>query len=300
MKPPATSSRSGVRTVCSALAIIGVFALCALVARPASAEPGQRDDAFSRCQQELQARMSREVGGRQPDAYVDERRVQINPVSNAETRVRGTGRYLRDSNDRGREFSFDCSFNTRNGSARATFTWEAAGSAGGRYPDSGNDRDRDRDSGYGRFRRGGDVPAGRVFFSGGIVSRGSGRCLDVEGRSNRNAASVQQWTCSGGSNQLWDVIELGRNQYAIISQGSNKALTVSDGGRDGGDVEQFRWTGGESQRWRLERAGNSAYRIVSQSHTSCLDVEGAKRDDGARVQVWGCSGGANQSWLLRK
>ena len=32
----------------------------------------------------------------------------------------------------------------------------------------------------------------------------------------------------------------------------------------------------------------------------CLDVEGAKRVDGANIQMWSCSGGANQTWLLRK
>jgi hypothetical protein len=58
--------------------------------------------------------------------------------------------------------------------------------------------------------------------------------------------------------------------------------------------------GGDNQRWRVERAGNGAYRIVSISNNSCLDVEGAKREDSANIQLWSCSGGANQTWLLRK
>ena len=258
---------------------------------PASAQWDPRDEAVGRCQQELQYRMGREVGGRQPNASIDERRAQITRVSNTEARVRGNGRYMRDSNDRGRDFSFDCTFNSRNNSARATYNWSGTG-WDGQYPDP--------DPGYSRPPSGGYPPDGRIFFSGGIVSRLSGKCLDVEGRSTRNAANIQQWSCSGGSNQTWDVIDLGRGQFSIISHGSNKALTVSGRGADGVNVEQNRWNGGDNQRWRVERAGGGAYRIVSVSNNSCLDVEGAKRDDGANIQLWGCSGGANQTWLFRK
>ena len=271
-----------------AIASLGL-ALALLGPPPASAQWDPRDEAVGRCQQELQYQMGREVGGRQPNASIDERRAQITRVSNTETRVRGNGRYMRDNNDRGRDFSFDCTFNSRNNSARATYNWSGSG-WGGQYPDSG----------YDRPPAGGYPPTGRVFFSGGIVSRLSGKCLDVEGRSNRDAANVQQWSCSGGSNQRWDVIDLGRGQFSIISQGSNKALTVSGRSGDGANVEQFRWNGGDNQRWRVERAGDGAYRLVSVSNNSCLDVEGAKRDDGANIQLWGCSGGANQTWLFRK
>jgi Ricin-type beta-trefoil lectin domain len=267
------------------------LALALLSPLPASAQWDPRDEAVGRCQQELQYRMGREVGGRQPNASIDERRAQIARVSNTEARVRGNGRYMRDYNDRGRDFSFDCTFNSRNNSARPTYNWSGSG-WGGQYPDP--------DPGYNRPPSGGYPPDGRVFFSGGIVSRLSGKCLDVEGRSTRNAANIQQWSCSGGSNQLWDVIDLGRGQFSIISHGSNKALTVASRSSDGANVEQNRWNGGDNQRWRVERAGGGAYRLVSVSNNACLDVEGAKRDDGANIQLWGCSGGANQTWLFRK
>jgi hypothetical protein len=259
-------------------------------ARPVSAQWDPRDAALSRCQQELQYRMAREAGGRQPSASIDERRVQFNQASTSEGRLRGNGRYMRDFNDRGRDFTFDCTYNDRNNSARVTYRWSGSGWGGEQYPDSG----------YDRPPSGGYPPEGRVFFSGGIVSRLSGLCLDVESRSTRNAANIQQWTCSGGSNQLWDVIDLGRGEYSIISHASNKALTVAGGASDGANIEQNRWTGGDNQRWRVERAGNGAYRLVSVSHRSCLDVEGAKREDGANIQLWGCSGGANQTWLFKK
>jgi hypothetical protein len=285
MNSAVKSSRFARQLVVSTLAT----AAFVVAARPASAQWDPRDAALSRCQQELQYRIARESGGQQPSASIDERRVQFNQGPNGEVRLRGNGRYMRDFNDRGREFSFECTYSDRNNSARATYNWSGSGWGGDQYPDPG----------YQRPPSGGYSPEGRVFFSGGIVSRLSSKCLDVEGGSNRNAANIQQWSCSGGSNQLWDVIDLGRGEYSIISHLSNKALTVAGGG-DGANVQQNRWTGGDNQRWRIERAGNGAYRIVSISNNSCLDVEGAKREDGANIQLWGCSGGANQTWLLRK
>ena len=283
----ATTSRSSFRVIGSVLGVAVLLTLGSL-----GTEAAQRpscDDAFRVCQQELQDPMSREIGGRQPDVYVDERQVQISQASNSEARVRGNGRYMRDSNDRGRDFSFHYQ-NARDNRARADYRWGSSENGGGQYLDPG----------YGRPPIGGSTPDGSVFFSGDIVSRLSGKCLDVEGASSRDAANVQQWTCSGGSNQKWNVIQLGRGQFSIISRGSNKALTVSGGGGDGANVEQFRWSGGENQRWRLDKGRNDTFQIVSVSHNSCLDVEGAKRENGANIQLWGCSGGANQAWVLRK
>ena len=249
--------------------------------------------AVNRCQQELNYRVGRDAGGRSPQVVIDSRRAQVRPASNTETRVSGSARYLRDANDRGRDLTFDCTFNSRTGSTHATYRWV------GPYPDPGYEHGR---PGGGSNRPdGGDPPAGRVFFSGGIVNRTSNMCLDVEGRSNRDAANVQQWGCSGGSNQKWDVIDIGRGDYAIISQGSNKALDVAGGSnRDGANVQQYRYNRGDNQRWRLERAGNGAYRIVNAASGKCLDVEGARRVDGANVQQWSCGGGTNQTWMLKK
>jgi Ricin-type beta-trefoil lectin domain-like len=125
------------------LATAGISALL-LGARPAAAQWDPRDAALSRCQQELQYRMAREAGGRQPSASIDERRVQVNRVSNNEVRLRGNGRYMRDHNDRGRDFTFDC-----------------------------------------------------------LVSVSHNSCLDVEGARREDGANIQLWGCSGGANQTW-------------------------------------------------------------------------------------------------
>ena len=270
----------------------GVAVLLIVGTHAVSAQRPSRDDAFSVCQQELQYRMSREIGGRQPDAYVDERRTQISQASNSETRVRGNGRYMRDSNDRGRDFSFDCTYNARDNAARADYSL-------------GKLRKRRRPVSRSGIRAASwrRVDSGRACLLSAATSSAASA---ASAWTSRDEAIATRPTCNSGpaaagSNQKWDVIELGRERFAIISRGSNKALTVSGGGRDGANIEQFRWSGGENQRWRLDKGRqDDTYQIVSVSHDSCLDVEGAKREDGANVQLWGCSGGANQTWVLRK
>jgi Ricin-type beta-trefoil lectin domain-like len=106
---------------------------------------------------------------------------------------------------------------TRNGNTRANYRWAGTGWSGGgddagynqppsyRPPPSG---------GWGGGSGGGAYPpSGRVFYSGGIVNRASGKGLDVQDRSTRDAANVQQWDFGGGPNQTWDVIDQGGGRF---------------------------------------------------------------------------------------
>ena len=40
----------------------------------------------------------------------------------------------------------------------------------------------------------------------GLVSRASGKCLDVSGGSLDDGASIIQWQCHGGANQNWRLL----------------------------------------------------------------------------------------------
>ena len=64
-----------------------------------------------------------------------------------------------------------------------------------------------------------------------IVSRHSGKCLDVSGKSLDNGASIIQWQCHGGENQQWRLeldADFGGYFYArIVSRHSGKCLDVN-------------------------------------------------------------------------
>src|SRR5690606_31754146 len=57
-----------------------------------------------------------------------------------------------------------------------------------------------------------------------IISRHSGKAMDVEGISSVNGANVILWDYLGGTNQQWDIAGLGNGYYSIRAAHSGKSL----------------------------------------------------------------------------
>jgi uncharacterized repeat protein (TIGR03803 family) len=136
------------------------------------------------------------------------------------------------------------------------------------------------------------------FFE--IVSRNSGKCLDVFGASTDAAAPVIQWTCHGGQNQQWRLEPVGGSAFQIIARHSGQALDVFGASLD--DVTpiiQYPVHGGDNQVWTIEPTSDGYVRIIARHSGKAMDVEFASVDDGARVIQYTPHGGANQQWLLR-
>jgi hypothetical protein len=258
--------------------------------------------AIRRCDSELNFIMARDNGGQNPDANIDRRRSQARQTSDTQWQLSGPGTFVRDSNDRGRPFTYTCRVDVDSGQVTARYQW-TGNSSGTDY--DGEDSEypplpQESESGSSRASRPGRPP-GRVWTSGGIISRNSGKGLDVKGASTQDAATVQQWEFGGGPNQLWDLVDIGGGQFAIVSQGSNKVLEVANSrGEDGTKIIQNHWNGGDDQRWRIERKDNGFFEIVNVRSGKCMDVEGKKTENGAIIQQWSCGGGANQLWRIQR
>jgi len=66
-----------------------------------------------------------------------------------------------------------------------------------------------------------------------LISRNSSKCLDVNGASTADGASIIQWSCNGGNNQDWQWVAVG-SYYQLKARHSGKCLNVVgklDGGR---------------------------------------------------------------------
>lgn len=260
------------------------FALAFLAVAPVAAQHDPAEVAKDRCDLQLAYQISLRAGGSVPDSGLDYRRARVTPRSPSRTIVEGQGLYRRDRWDRGRPYSYSCTFNPRTGVAKASYRW--TGPALGPVGDGASGG-----PGY--------VPQGRVIFSGSVLSVRSGKALDVAAGSNYSGADVIQYTFRGTPNQLWDLIDAGRGRVVLVSQDSNKVLAVAGGSEaEGAPVQQFRYNGNENQTWRIERLGGGAYQIVNVASGLCLDVEGGVRADGARVIQYRCQGNENQAWRL--
>ncbi len=132
-----------------------------------------------------------------------------------------------------------------------------------------------------------------------IIARHSGKAVEVKGYSTANGGDVVQWTNSGGSNQKWNISDLGNGYYKIINVNSGLALDVSAGSTaDGGDVIQWAYNGGNNQQWAITDLGTGYYKIINRNSGKSLDVAARSTADGANVLQWTYSGATNQQFAL--
>ncbi len=130
-----------------------------------------------------------------------------------------------------------------------------------------------------------------------IVSRHSGLALDVSGNSREDGANVVQWEYLGGTNQQFDVNNLGNGYYTIRPAHSGKSLDVWGFSQEpGGEIRQWSYTGNYNQQWAIRSVGNGYYTITSRHSGLPLDVWTWSTENGGDIRQWTATGGANQQW----
>ncbi|MEV7805595.1 lectin [Microbispora sp. NPDC088329] len=128
-------------------------------------------------------------------------------------------------------------------------------------------------------------PAGSTTAIKGVPS---GRCLDVNGASQTNGATVLIWDCNGQNNQKWT-----STSASELRVYGNKCLDVNGGGTaDGTSVIIWDCNGQNNQKWRFNSDGT----ITAVGANKCLDVASSGTANGTKVQIWSCTGGNNQKW----
>jgi len=143
---------------------------------------------------------------------------------------------------------------------------------------------------------------GRTLYAGMIVSRATSKCVDLENAGNNDGANIRQWTCNAGQGQLWDFLDAGNNEVAIVArESSSRVMDVTNASnRDGANIAQYAWAGGTNQRWRLEATQGGFFKLVSVNSNKCLDLslDNGGRQDGANIHQWTCHGMDNQQWRI--
>lgn len=134
-----------------------------------------------------------------------------------------------------------------------------------------------------------------------LISKNSGKCLDVDGQSMAAGVGMQQWDCWGGPNQKWTFNPIGKNGYEIISANSGLALGIKGGPaatQNGAPLQQGGWNNETNQQFQMQKQSDDSYQIVPVNSGLCLDVSGQSKADGAAIQQYSCWGGANQRWVM--
>ncbi len=135
-----------------------------------------------------------------------------------------------------------------------------------------------------------------------IVSKLSGKCLDVIGGSTATASGtkLEQWACaSNAGNQAFTLQPMSNNQYELVVKLSGKGV-IGGSTANGALIEQADCKGTPQQLWKLNGV-SGGQQFISAISGKCLDVigGGTALSDGAYVEQWDCVANAgNQTWTI--
>lgn len=217
---------------------------------------------------------------------------RIDPEGWGMVRVQGTGVLFRGRYDEG--FSYDALYNVRNGNLQ-NLNYQFYNDP--EDPGSFNPPFRSRPGGA--F---GGRPTGTVRYSGALMNLNSGKCVDIPNYGESFAGEfIQQWSCAGQANQVFDLIGVGGNDYAIFNRQTQSVLEIPGQriSEDGAELQQSMWTGEPNQLFRLVGAGSGNFRLINALSGKCLDVDAQSGFDGAKIHQWTCGGQRSQVFRIR-
>ncbi|MBM0260046.1 glycoside hydrolase family 16 protein [Micromonospora sp. 4G55] len=120
-----------------------------------------------------------------------------------------------------------------------------------------------------------------------IRGAASGRCIDIPGANPVDGAKLQIWDCNTTAAQAW----------TFAADGTLRAMgkcmdPAWAGTANGTEVNLVTCNGNPAQRFTLTAAGD----LVNLSANRCVDVRDRVTANGGKLQLWDCTGAANQKW----
>ncbi|TYZ07605.1 OmpA family protein [Hymenobacter lutimineralis] len=141
-------------------------------------------------------------------------------------------------------------------------------------------------------------PASNVWY--GVISRSSGRALDIASASPENGSRGVQWEFTQAQSQQWRFTPVTANSsyYRIEARHSGKALTL-EGPGDNAAVVQQPWSGSLYQQWRIVAAGPAgSFQLVCRGNDFSLALAAADKANATPVVGQRALGRASQQWWL--
>jgi hypothetical protein len=132
-----------------------------------------------------------------------------------------------------------------------------------------------------------------------IVSRHSGKAIDICNQSTADRACVQQWAPSNLPNQQFRFVDSGGGYYRLAARHSGKVIDLLDfSTADGASLMQWPDTNGANQQWRVVDTDSGHVKLVNRRSGKAMDVWEWSTTDGGRISQFTDLGGWNQQWRL--
>ncbi len=131
--------------------------------------------------------------------------------------------------------------------------------------------------------------AGQHGTLNGLLRGLGGKCLDVQNANANPGASVQLWSCHGGSNQQWR-LEVDGSLRGI----GGLCLAVGSALPGGGASLSLQSCVSAATHWTMTTEGQ-----LRSPSGLCVDVSDSNTSDGTPIIAWPCrSSAANQQWTV--
>src|ERR1700680_725621 len=139
-----------------------------------------------------------------------------------------------------------------------------------------------------------------------LVNYNSNRCIEVPGYSTTAGTQLDQWNCSGGTNQLWRPYHNAQGNYVFQNEYSRQCINVrgystSNGAAiQQGPCEPATASANEVYYPNLfigNINGRSWYSWAGLQSNKCLNVAGASHANGAKIIQWDCIPTASDEWF---
>ncbi len=130
-----------------------------------------------------------------------------------------------------------------------------------------------------------------------IVSRHSGKAVDLFNFNTADGAPIVQWARNDGNQQQWQFVDAGSGYYKLRSRLSGKFLELPSAG-DGVQLVQNPDNGTTRQHFAVRDTDSGFVKFLNRHSAKALDLWEWSTADGGIVSQFADLGGWNQQWQL--
>ena len=113
------------------------------------------------------------------------------------------------------------------------------------------------------------------------------KVFDISNASQDNYGNVQLWDYSRVNQKSFNFRSISNDEYIIVANHSNKAITAQDGGNTPEtNVCQYEQNNSIYQKWRIQEAGNDTYYIISVANGLYMDSKNGEAENGTNIQLY--------------
>ncbi len=146
-----------------------------------------------------------------------------------------------------------------------------------------------------------DVPLGigTTKTEGMLVSRHSGKCMDVAWGGTADGTNIHLYTCNGTGAQHFLLNKLDNGAYNIFNPQSGKCVDVDNRSmQSGANVQLYTCNGTTAQEFVMQNAGDGYVSLINTNSAHCVAVDGGQTADASNISQWSCNGLHNQQWKV--